>query len=164
MSEQIDKVKCLCLGSNGYPCPHINPRLYIGLVGEMTDGIVEEPVDLSDLTKFTQKMVFSEDRDYNAEWETHVEGNYAGDPIYETFTVIPALTHAGRRFTLAIMVGCYLDPDGRKGWRHKYCIKFTGIVTAEGDVIKLDSPLREKGSWEMNNSVRYGFSIILHKE
>ena len=168
MSEQIDEVMCPCVGNDGYPCPHINPRLYIPEAGEMSTvgDSVEEPVDLSNLTRFSQKMVFSEDSDHNAEWHTHVQGIYTEDPIYETFSVEPALSHVGRRFTLAIMAGYYLSEE-KKDWKYRYCIKFTGIVTAVGnktDVIKLNSPLREKGCWEMNQNDFYGNSIVLHKQ
>ena len=174
MSQQIDEVICPCAGNGGYPCPHINPRFYFtapfsrGVSQMKSDhSTAAEPLDLSDLTKFTQKMVFTEDRDRNAEWEIYADGNYTKDHIYETFTVKPALTHVGRRFTLAIMVGCFLGPVEENEWRHKYCIKSTGIVTAVGDEtdeINLDSPLREKGGWEINDNDHYGVSIILHKE
>ena len=175
LSEPADEVSCPCTKNNGYLCPHINPRLYTSVpfskgVWKMSDNDVpnlQEPVDLSDLLRFSQKMQFSEDIDSNAEWCIQVNPNYLGDPICETYRVTPSLSHLGRRFTLAIEAGTYTDPDECNSWKRKYCIKFTGVVTAVDDEIEpiiLKSPLRWEDNGEMYDSAYYGISILLHKQ
>ena len=174
LSEPADEVSCSCTENNGYLCPHINPRIYTDLpfsdaVIKMNDGNpkLQEPVDLSDLLRYSQKMHFSEDSDRNAKWSTHVCPSYAEDPICETYKVTPASSHVGRRFTLAINAGTYTDPDIHTTYQCNYCIKFTGVVTVvDGEIepIFLNSPLRLKAGGEIYDSAFYGISILLHKQ
>ena len=188
MSERIDdEVMCPCSGNAGYPCPHINPRFYTkppfsrGLNKMTCRRALEEPVDLSNLSRFSQKMLFSDDRDRNAEWTISAQGNYQdddyeGDTIFESYVVTPAVCHEGRQFTIAIVaLTLSTDPNGGKCWQYRYCIKFTGAVTAADinnieheinpkmESVILKSPLRLKGSWEMKDDSGYVVSIILHK-
>lgn len=172
MSKSFDEVTCSCSKNNRHPCPHVNPRIYLEPpftqgVSQMGDTDSVEPVDLSDISRFSQRMVFSQDVDHKLDWRIQVVGKYVGDTICETYTVTPALRHVGRRFTLAITAGNF-EPADSTHWQHKYCIKFTGVVTAECnkvDLVELDSPLRWSSSWAMKDGdYYYGLAVILHKD
>ncbi|XP_072025747.1 BTB/POZ domain-containing protein 9-like [Amphiura filiformis] len=161
-------VTCSCDASS--PCRHINPRFYLkipyGYLDTMGDPWIWEPIDLADLQRFSQRLQSPEDSHAEKEWVVESQGNYTGDPICEKYKVKPALCHVGRRYSLAI-VGVKLYEDNGKQMKYRYTIKNKGKVTKTGghgtDVITLSSPLRDKGSWEMDEFDRIGVSILLHK-
>ncbi|XP_072048112.1 calicin-like [Amphiura filiformis] len=174
LSEDSVEVTCSCGTSSSQTCPHINPRLYFALpfgvhrrrrVKESDWSIEVEPIDLSDLVGFSQRVLhFTGDENPDKEWTCTLQTDYSGDPICERYTVKPAKSHVGRRFTLAI--ASYQPGEERYFEKYEYIIKHTGVVYMSGveiNTIILTSPLRFKGSWDMKEKAAVGMTILLHK-
>ncbi|XP_072036130.1 uncharacterized protein [Amphiura filiformis] len=181
LSQGSVEVTCPCGTGSSHVCPHINPRLYfhkpfgklkkcpIIQRGIANINVAVEPIDLSNLVGFSQRLNLPGDINPDKAWKCTLQTCYSGDPICERYTVTPAKSHAGKRFTLAIAVFRCKDNTSIVQ-RCEYVIKFTGEVTMRGEdtnTIVLTSPLRFKGSWKMSPRMSQnhgiGVTILLHK-
>ncbi|XP_072018725.1 uncharacterized protein [Amphiura filiformis] len=167
LSQGSVEVTCSCGTSSSQVCPHINPRLYLnppfGTCMSMMGSVTVEPIDLSDLPGFSQKIHLPVGANRDKVWNCSLQRDYSGDPICERYTVTPAKSHDGKHFTLAVIV---LKWKNDVFEQYEYTIKYTGVVTMQGEntnTITLTSPLRFKGSWEMGENHGIGMTILLHK-
>ncbi|XP_072036129.1 kelch-like protein 28 [Amphiura filiformis] len=179
LSQGSVDVTCSCGKSSSEVCPHINPRLYLDIPfgtlrkctilqrGVVNANVAVEPIDLSDLVGFSQRLHLPGDINPDKIWKCALQTDYSWDPICERYTVTPAKSHVGKRFTLAI-VGFKCEDNSTSVERCEYVIKYTGVVTMRArsgatNTIALTSPLRFKGSWEMSQHHGIGMTILLHK-
>ncbi|XP_072039490.1 BTB/POZ domain-containing protein 17-like [Amphiura filiformis] len=137
MSDGSVEVTCSCGTSSSQVCPHINPRLYFTqpfgtkwLLVNQTNDV--EPIDLSDVVGFSQRLQLSGGENPNKVWKCTLHFDYSGDPICERYTVTPAKSHAGKRFTLAI-TAFRLKDRTMKIEKYEYVVKHTGVVTMSSD-------------------------------
>ncbi|XP_072037324.1 BTB/POZ domain-containing protein 17-like [Amphiura filiformis] len=88
LSQDSVEVTCSCGTSSSQVCPHINPRLYFdqpfgirqwrpgkGSVGTCS-GV--EPIDLSDLVGFSQRLLFIGDENPDKVWKCTLQKDYSG--------------------------------------------------------------------------------------
>ncbi|XP_072030332.1 uncharacterized protein [Amphiura filiformis] len=179
LSQGSVEVTCSCGTDSSQVCPHINPRLYLWApFGKLTklnpdhsgsmESIKLEPIDLSNLVGFSQRVLFIGDENPDKVWKCTLQRDYSGDPICEKYTVEPANSHVGKLFTLVI-TGFRCEENSLTIEKYEYVIKNTGVVTMRDadsdspDTIVLTSPLRFKGSWDMRENGGIGMTILLHK-
>ena len=166
---KLSDVEASCSSCEG-TCVHINPRLSYHIIHYMHDhpSADEEPIDLSNLPEFAEKMQFSNNIRYGTkQWKISVVAKEdLVDPICETYTITPAKRDVGRRYTIAIIGGdSPLEP--KYGYTtYQYCIKHSGEVKeTDGKIepITMVSPIRSRDDpWEYLDQNFFGAAILLH--
>ncbi|XP_072048111.1 actin-binding protein IPP-like [Amphiura filiformis] len=165
-SQGFVAVACGCDMSSSQVCPHMNPRFYLyppfGMYTRYQNDrqyvMDVEPIDLTDLAGFSQKLLYPGDENDDKLWTINMRRNYTSEPICENYIVSPAASHVGRKFTIAIAC-CVKTPD-KVFTKFEYAIKYTGVVINE---VMVQSPRRLAASWQMSDDHIIGVSIILHK-